>query len=66
MGAPAYDYHNSSSKRLLPLDSQGKRFIQYFYHGWSFIEAPVPEWGERPCWRTEKRYPMEPRNIWAN
>ncbi|BAY87629.1 hypothetical protein NIES267_71530 (plasmid) [Calothrix parasitica NIES-267] len=65
MGAPAYDYHDSSSKRLLPKDALGRRFIQYFYHGWSFIEALVPEWGERPSWRTEKRYPMEPRNIWS-
>lgn len=65
MGAPAYDYHYSSSKRLLPSDALGKRFIQYFYHGWSFIEAPVPQWEERPSWRTEKRYPMELRNLWA-
>lgn len=64
MTAPAYDYHYSSSKRLLPSDPLGRRFLQYFYHGWSFIEAPVPEWGERPNWRTEKRYPMEPRTLW--
>ncbi|NJN12186.1 MAG: hypothetical protein HC815_31190 [Richelia sp. RM1_1_1] len=64
MSAAAYDYHYSSSKRLLPKDELGKRFLQYFYHGWSFIEAPVPEWGERPNWRTEKRYPIGPRNLW--
>ncbi|MEM1395733.1 MAG: hypothetical protein AAGG00_21095, partial [Cyanobacteria bacterium P01_H01_bin.150] len=65
MGAPAYNQDDSSSKRLLPKDALGRRFIKYFYHGWSFIEAPVPSWGERPSWRTEKRYPMEPRNIWS-
>jgi hypothetical protein len=64
MGAPAYDNHCSSSKYLLPSDPLGKRFLQYFYHGWSFIEAPVPQWEERPNWRTEKRYPLEPRNLW--
>ena len=65
MGAAAYNQEDSSSKRLLPKDPLGRRFVQYFYHGWSFIEAPVPEWGERPNWRTEKRYPLEPRNLWS-
>jgi hypothetical protein len=56
---------DSSSKRLLPQDPLGQRFLQYFHHGWSFIEAPVPEEGQRPSWRTESRYPIEPRNLWS-
>lgn len=60
-----YHQDDSSSKRLLPQDPLGQRFLQYFQHGWSFIEAPVPDWGERPSWRTESRYPLEPRNLWS-
>lgn len=65
MGAPAYDYDNSSSKRLLPKDALGQHFVKYFQHGWKFIQAPVPKYGEKPSWRTETRYPLEPRNLWS-
>jgi hypothetical protein len=56
---------DSSPRRLLPQDPIGQRFLKYFHHGWGFIEAPMPERGERPNWRTEKRYPLEPRNLWS-
>lgn len=50
---------------LLTQDPTGQRFLKYFHHGWSFIEADMPPWGERPQWRTETRYPLQPRNLWS-
>jgi hypothetical protein len=65
MNAAAYYQDDSSPRGLLPQDPIGQRFLHYFHHGWSFIEAPTPELGERPNWRTERRYPLEPRNLWS-
>ncbi|MEO1373145.1 MAG: hypothetical protein AAFW70_02230 [Cyanobacteria bacterium J06635_10] len=65
MGAAAYDYDNSSSKRLKPEDPLGQHFVKYFQHGWKFIQAPVPKYGEKPSWRTETRYPLELRSLWS-
>jgi hypothetical protein len=50
---------------LLPEDLLGQEFLQYFYHPWGFIYAPVPQAGERPAWQTETRYPIQPRNLWS-
>ena len=65
MGVAAYHYDDSSSKRLLPGDFLGQRFVQYFQHCWKFIEASVPKYGERPSWHTESRYPLELRTLWS-
>jgi hypothetical protein len=65
MNAAAYYQDDSSPRGLLPQDPIGQHFLHYFHHGWSFIEAPTPEWGERPNWRTERRYPLELRNLWS-
>jgi hypothetical protein len=63
---PNYYQDDSSSKRLLPQDPLGQRFLQYFHHGWRFIEAPVPEEGQPVQWRTDTSgYPLEPRNLWG-
>jgi len=48
----------------LPADPLGARFCQIFNHPWNFIVAPVPEPGLSPSWRTENRYPLQPRNLW--
>jgi hypothetical protein len=56
---------DKSPKRLLPQDPIGQHFLHYFHHGWSFLEADMPEWGNRPDWRTETRYPLQPRNLWS-
>ena len=48
----------------LPADPIGTRFCQIFNHPWKFIIAPVPESGERPAWKTESAYPLQPRNLW--
>ncbi len=48
----------------LPADPIGARFCQIFNHPWKFIIAPVPEPGERPAWKTESAYPLQPRNLW--
>ncbi|MBD2580155.1 hypothetical protein [Oscillatoria sp. FACHB-1406] len=48
---------------LLPADPIGAKFCQYFPHPWNFIYAPVPQHG-KPCWLTETRYPLQPRNLW--
>jgi hypothetical protein len=63
--AACYQDDESPRPLLLPQDPTGQRFIQYFHHGWSFIQAPMPERGERPDWRTENRYPLQPRNLWS-
>ncbi|MBD2166438.1 hypothetical protein H6G04_18745 [Calothrix membranacea FACHB-236] len=55
----------SSLEGLLPEDILGQKFLQYFYHPWGFIYAPVPGNGERPAWQTESRYPIQPRNLWS-
>jgi hypothetical protein len=65
MNAVGYYQNDESPKRLLPQDPVGQRFLQYFHHGWGFIQAPMPERGERPDWRTQNRYPLEPRNLWS-
>jgi hypothetical protein len=66
MNAVGYYQDDFSPKRLLPQDLIGQHFLQYFHHGWSFLEADMPEWGERPKWRTETRYPLQPRNLWSD
>ncbi|BAY95729.1 MULTISPECIES: hypothetical protein [unclassified Tolypothrix] len=55
----------STLEGLLPEDILGQKFLQYFYHPWGFIYAPVPSEGERPAWQTESRYPIQPRNLWS-
>lgn len=55
---------DSSRKDLLPGDPLGQHFLKYFNHGWRFILAQTPEEGERVQWRTETRYPLEPRDLW--
>jgi hypothetical protein len=66
MTAPAFRSQgdDSSIKNLLPGDPLGEHFLKYFNHGWRFILARTPEEGERPQWITEKRYPLEPRDLW--
>ena len=49
---------------LLPADPLGARFCQIFNHPWNFLVAPVPEPGERPDWKTESAYPLQPRDLW--
>ena len=36
---------------------------QYFPHLWDFIEAEAPEPGERPQWRTETGFRLNPRAL---
>ncbi len=50
---------------LKPADPLGARFCEYFNHPWNFIFAPVPAAGEKTQWKTENRYPLQPRNLWA-
>ncbi|AFZ61413.1 hypothetical protein H6G54_18030 [Anabaena cylindrica FACHB-243] len=49
---------------LLPADPLGQRFLAYFNHTWHFIHAPLPNSGEKPQWKTETRYPLEPCILW--
>jgi hypothetical protein len=67
MTVPASNSHQSDShsKRLFPESQLGQHFTKYFHHGWGFIEAPAPEEGQPVQWRTETRYPLEPRNLWG-
>ena len=48
----------------LPADPIGARFCKIFNHPWNFLVAPVPEPGERPAWKTETGYPLQPRDLW--
>jgi hypothetical protein len=49
---------------LLPADPVGARFCNFFNYPWKFIVAPVPTAGEKTQWVTQKRYPLQPRNLW--
>lgn len=64
-----YELNNTSTltkkPALEPSDPLGVRFCKYFNHGWDFIIAPTPAPGSRPAWKTENRYPLEPRNLWG-
>lgn len=51
---------------LPPADPLGQRFTHWFYHGWRFLYAPVPAWGDRPDWKLERRYPMDARALWRD
>ncbi|MDJ0718049.1 MAG: hypothetical protein QNJ54_28135 [Prochloraceae cyanobacterium] len=49
----------------LPSDPVGAKFCQLFTHWWHFIRA----WVNKPdepvrSWYTEKKYPIQPRNLW--
>ncbi len=48
----------------LPADPLGARFCKIFNHPRHFLVAPVPEPGERPDWKTESAYPLQPRDLW--
>jgi hypothetical protein len=48
----------------LPKDPIGKRYVQYFWHPYSAIIAPVPEKGEKPDWRTLNHY-LQPSQLWT-
>ena len=49
----------------LPKDPVGAKFCQLFNHLWHFILAPVGLQGAKvKNWYTEKRYPLQPRNLW--
>lgn len=54
------------SKKLKPhqpADSVGKRYVQYFWHPWSAIVAPVPAFVSKPAWRTIDYY-LQPSQLW--
>ncbi len=54
------------SKKLkphLPADSVGKRYVEYFWHPWSAIVAPVPACISKPAWRTIDYY-LQPSQLW--
>jgi hypothetical protein len=45
---------------LVPSDPIAAKFVEWFPHRWDFIESPA-----KPVqWRTESRYPLEPRVLW--
>jgi hypothetical protein len=48
----------------LPKDPIGKRYVEYFWHPYSAIIAPVPQKGTKPDWRTLKHY-LQPSQLWA-
>lgn len=50
---------------LEPADPKAARFCEYFYQGWDFLIAPTPAPGQKPAWKTEKAYQLEPRNLWG-
>lgn len=51
---------------LPPADPLGERFTHWFHHGWRYLYAPVPVWGERPDWQMVLRYEMDARALWRN
>lgn len=54
------------SKKLKPhqpADSVGKRYVQYFWHPWSAIVAPIPAFVSKPAWRTIGYY-LQPSQLW--
>lgn len=55
----------SSTQRihLLLSDPLGHRLCQFFPNGWQFIYVLAPVPGEKPEWKTETRYPLEPRKA---
>lgn len=50
---------------LEPADPKAARFCEYFYQGWDFLIAPTPAPGQKPAWKTEKAYQLQPRNLWG-
>lgn len=63
--AAASNHQKTSLQLLTPQDLIGQHFLHYFHNGWRYIQASVPLPGGRPQWFTEKRYPLEPRNLWS-
>lgn len=49
---------------LEPADSLAARFCKYFNSGWDFLIAATPSQGQKPAWKTEKGYLLQPRNLW--
>jgi len=45
---------------LLPEDLNAQAFLHYFHYLWDFIITDAKD----KAWRTEKRYPIEPRILW--
>jgi hypothetical protein len=48
---------------LLPADSLGARFCQWFSHPWKHIYASVPKEGEKTQWKTSN-YFLNARTLW--
>ncbi|MGB3205020.1 MAG: hypothetical protein WBB28_08535 [Crinalium sp.] len=55
---------NNQHETQLPTDPVGAQFVSYFNHPWNFIRASVPAPGQSPDWTTEKKYPINLRNLW--
>lgn len=51
------------STTLLPSHPHGAKLAQLFSYGWNWIEAPNE--GNRPNWKTQDRFPIKPRTLWA-
>lgn len=51
------------STTLLPSHPHGAKIAEIFSYGWKWIEAPNE--GNRPNWKTNDRYPIKPRTLWA-
>lgn len=63
---PQLSLSQLSKKKLKPhqpADSVGKRYVQYFWHPWSAIVAPVPAFVSKPAWRTIDYY-LQPSQLW--
>ncbi|MBD2682587.1 MULTISPECIES: hypothetical protein [Nostoc] len=56
-------FSKTKIKPHLPKDPVGQRYVQYFWHPWSAIVAPVPAFVSKPAWRTIDYY-LQPSQLW--
>lgn len=47
-----------------PVGEIARQYVGWFPHGWQFISAPIPQDDGKPNYRTEKRYPLTPAQLW--
>ena len=56
---------NFHPPKALPADPLGQRLHEIFGRNpWDFLEAAAPKPGEKPKWRTVKKYKIGPRIFW--
>jgi hypothetical protein len=61
MLAETHPISTASYRDLVPSDPLGQRLTAIFSHGYGFIYRKEAD----QHWLTEKRYPIQPRNLWA-